>query len=326
MYNFQGKKVLVAGGTGLIGIPLVRLLVEEGARVRIVSLDDPSRAHPEAEFRRLDLLNYENCLGACEGVSYVFNLLCVKGSPEAARDRAAVFFDHNLLLDTNLLRASRAAGVEGYLLASSLAVYPPAEVFHEDSAWKTFPSENDLFAGWAKLTAELQTRAYRRQYVWGGISIVRPANTYGPYDDFESDAAMVIPSLIRKAVNGENPLRIWGDGRQVRDFIYAEDVARGMMLAAKLGVEEPVNLGSGIGYTIREVVEIICSNLISPPEVLWDTSKPTGDPKRVLDVERARSLGFRPLISLAEGIRKTMRWYESHKESEKNKRFNVFSS
>ncbi|QQG45437.1 MAG: NAD-dependent epimerase/dehydratase family protein [Candidatus Sungiibacteriota bacterium] len=326
MFDFANKKVLVAGGTGLIGIPLVEILIQEGAQVRIASLDHESRAHKQAEFRKIDLLKMDNCLHVCEGMDYVFNLLCAKGPPRFNKEKPATLFEMNLMLDVNMLSAAREKGADGYLLASSLAVYPPAEVFHEDDVWKGFPSKNDWFAGLAKRMGEIQAEAYRLQYGWEKISIVRPANTYGPYDDFESDAAMVIPYLIREAVGGRNPLRMESDGLQVRDFIHARDVARGMMLVAKKGVSEPVNLGSGIGYTIRQVLEIVLRHSECTPKTIWKDSGPSGDRRRVLDVQRARSLGFEPQISLEEGIRETVEWYRTHKDFARQTRFNLFSS
>lgn len=314
-FEFQGKRVLVAGGTGLIGIPLVRRLIEhEGARVRIASLDDPSRAHPDAQFMQLDLLEPGNCLAACEGMDYVFNLLCVKGSPGTATKKAETMLRVNLLLDINLLDAARRCGVEGFLLASSLAVYSPASIFYEDMVWQagvaTEPSPNDYYAGWAKRMGELQAKACRIEYGWERISIVRPTNTYGPYDDFDSPGAMVVPALIRRVVKGENPLRVWGDGSEIRDFLYSEDVARGMILVAKSGEQRPVNLGSGTGVSIRDLVHAILHASGNPPEVAWDESKKAGDKIRVLNTDRARSLGFVPAFTLEEGIAETMSWYE----------------
>ena len=322
--SFRGKKVLVAGGTGLIGIPLVELLIEEGAEVRIASLDNPSRAHPQAEFKRVDLTSFENCIQCCSGMEYVFNLLCVKGSPAVTVTRPASFFVSHLMFNTNLMEAARRCGVKGFLFTSSLAVYGPAEVFREDDVWKTFPSENDRFAGWAKRIGELQAEAYRIEYGWEGVSIVRPANVYGPYDNFELENAMVVPSLIKRALNGESPLRVWGDGSQIRDFIHVEDVARGILMVARSGEPRPVNLGSGAGVSIRELVEIIVKNLDVKPEVVWDTSKPSGDRERVLDISRARALGFQPSIRLDDGIKDTMNWYKENSKKE-DTRYDIFA-
>src|SRR5262249_46693450 len=153
----------------------------------------------------------------------------------------------------------------------------------------------DRFAGWAKRMGELQADAYRIQYGWDKISIVRPANVYGPYDNFDPANAMVVPSLIARAVGGERPLTVWGDGTPIRDFIHARDAARGMMIVVEQGFNRPVNLGSGDGVRIKDVAETVAR--LMDIELVWDTGKPAGDAKRVLSSKRARALGFRPEIS-----------------------------
>jgi GDP-L-fucose synthase len=222
------------------------------------------------------------------------------------------------------MEAARRAGVERYLFTSSVGVYSPAEVFREDDVWKTFPSPNDRFAGWAKRMGELQAEAYRIEYGWDKVSIVRPANVYGPYDNFDPENAMVVPSLIRRALDGENPLTVWGDGSPVRDFIHARDVARGMMLAVEKGVTEPINLGSGTGVSVRELVELVVANLDPRPEIRWDLTKPSGDAKRLMDTTRAESYGIKPQISFADGLRETIEWYRRHR-SEAERRYNAFT-
>ena len=320
---YRGKKILVTGGTGLIGRPLVEMLIEAGGNVRVVSLDDPSRAHPEAEFLRLDLTDINNCLKAARGIDCVFHLAGIKGSPKMTKERPASFFVPTILFNTNMMEAARRSGIKHYLYTSTIGVYAPAQVFYEDDVWKSFPSENDKFAGWAKRMGELQAQAYRIEYGWDKISIVRPANVYGPADNFDPENAMVIPSLIARAVGRENPLVVWGDGSAIRDFIHARDVARGMMLVMEIGETRPVNLGSGRGYAIREIAERIKKN--TPKlRLVWDTSKPTGDKKRLMDISRAASIGFMPEISIEDGIAETIEWYIKNK-SVINKRYNVFN-
>ncbi len=171
---------------------------------------------------------------------------------------------------------------------------------------------------------ELQAEAYKIEYGWDDIAIVRPANVYGPYDNFDPDNAMVIPSLIKRALDGENPLVVWGDGSPIRDFIHARDVARGMLLALENVTGYPINLGSGTGVTIRKIVEIIVSNMEIKPEVAWDTSKPSGDKKRLMDISRAKAIGFQPMVSIEDGIKEVMDWYLKNKDKV-NKRYNVFT-
>lgn len=313
--DFKGKNVLVVGCTGLIGRQLTRMLIEEeDAKVRGVSLDDRFCAHPNIQdFLQLDLAKFGNCLVACSGMDYVFNLLCLKGSPKFSKEHPATFFDSNTDLENNMIRATRRCGIRNYFLTSSIGVYPAAEIFFEnDAANEKLPSKNDMAGGFAKLVAEIQAKHYMTEYGIK-ISVVRPANTYGPYDNFGSENAMVVPSLIKRVFDGEDPLVVWGDGSQIRDLIFSEDVARGMLHVAKLEETRPVNLGSGNGYSIKELVEVIVSNVEKKPEVVWDTTKPTGDKKRVLDTSRARSLLWSPKVSLEEGINKTMEWYRQNK-------------
>lgn len=308
----------------MIGRMLVRMLIEAGAIVRVASLDDESRCPEGAEFSRGNLMHWDFCESIMKGMDYVFHLAGVKGSPAMTAQKPASFFVPIISSNTNVMEAARQAGIERYLYTSTVGVYSPAEVFYEDDVWKTFPSENDKFAGWAKRMGELQAEAYRIEYGWDKVAIVRPANVYGPYDNFDPENAMVIPSLIRRALNGENPLTVWGDGSAIRDFIHARDVASGMMLALEHADGRPVNLGSGTGVTIREIVEIIIDNLEPKPDVVWDTSKPSGDRKRLMDISRARAIGFEPSVSIESGIREVMDWYQLNRDIVDN-RYNVFT-
>lgn len=325
MSFYKNKKILVTGGTGLIGHPLVEMLVAEGGIVTVVSLDDPSRAPQGAIFKRTDLREFSNCMEICQDQEIVFQLTGVKGSPAMTAKRPASFFVPTITFSINMMEAARRAGIERFLFTSSVGVYSPAEVFYEDDVWKTFPSPNDRFAGWAKRMGELQAEAYRIEYGWDKISIVRPANVYGAFDNFDPENAMVIPSLIKRAMDGEHPLTVWGDGSPIRDFIHARDVARGMMLAVEKGINEPINLGSGTGITIKQVAEIIAAHVPNGPiSVEWDTSKPKGDAKRLMDMTRAHSYGFKPIISIEEGIKDTIEWYMNNRDTVNN-RYNAFT-
>ena len=287
-------------------------------------MDDPSRAHPEAEFRQVNLLDFRNCLESCTDTDFVFNLLCVKGSPAVTTRKPASFLVPHLRFNTNLMEAARQCGVGGFLFTSSLAVYGPAPVFREDDVWQTFPSENDRFAGWAKRIGELQAEAYTIEYGWEDVSVARPANIYGPSDNFEFENAMVIPSLIKRAIDGENPLKVWGDGSQRRDFLHSQDAAAGLLVLARSEEMRPVNIGCGEGVSVAELVDIIRSNMSSPPTVEWDRSKPSGDRERVLDISRATAIGFKPKMSLQDGIRSTMEWYRQNRTNQ-SKRYDVFA-
>lgn len=325
MSFYNGKRILVTGGTGLIGRPLVDRLVALGAVVTVVSLDDPARAPEGVTFHQADLRDFFQALRACEGQEIVFHLAGVKGSPAMTAQKPASFLTPMLLFNTNMMEAARQSGVERYLYTSSIGVYEPAPVFHEDSVWKTHPSPNDRFAGWAKRMGELQAEAYRIEYDWQCISIVRPANVYGPFDNFDERNAMVIPSLIKRALSGESPLVVWGDGSPIRDFIYSDDVARGMLMAVEQGISEPLNLGSGEGVSIKTLAETVAKAVPGGPiPIEWDTSKPMGDKRRLMDMTRAASYGFICETSIEKGIASTIDWYLNNQEL-LEKRYNSFT-
>jgi GDP-L-fucose synthase len=239
--------------------------------------------------------------------------------------RPASFFVPTIQFSINMMEASRRNNVERFLFTSSVGVYSPAEVFYEDDVWKTFPSPNDRFAGWAKRMGELQAEAYKIEYGWDKISIVRPANVYGPYDNFDPEGSMVVPSLIRRAVGGEKPLTVWGDGSPIRDFIHAKDVARGMMLAVEKGINEPINLGSGTGVTIKQVAEMVAKHAPGGPlEIVWDKDKPAGDAKRLMDMTRAAGYGFKCEVGIEEGVKETIDWFVKN-QNDADKRYIAFN-
>lgn len=317
---WSNKKVLVAGGTGLIGAYLVDELLTRGARVRVVSLDDPSRARTETEFVQLDLTVPENCAIACEKMDYVFNLLCAKGSPEAVNNFPATLMRPMLLFNTHLLDAAIKAGVAGYLYTSSVGVYFPAEVLREDDVERNPLAPNDRFAGFAKYVGERYAEACQREHNIP-ITIVRPPNVYGPGDNFDLINAMVIPSIIKKALSASEsgaPLTIWGDGSAERDYIHARDAACSMLLALEKGQGQTFNIGTGVGISVRVLVNTILSHIHPRPPVVWDTAKPTGDKRRVLDISRISALGFKPTTTLDKGIKETIDWYIANRDALNN--------
>lgn len=323
MSFYRNKKILVTGGTGMIGRALVRLLLDQGADVSVASMDDASRIPQGARFQFADLRELSNCMKVCQGQDIVFQLAGIKGSPAMAAQKPASFMVPTVQFSINMMEAAHRQNVERFLFTSSVGVYAPAEVFYEDSVWQTFPSPNDRFAGWAKRIAELQAEAYKIEHGWGNIAIVRPANVYGPYDNFDPENAMVIPSLIRRVVDGERPLKVWGDGTPIRDFIYCDDVARGMMLAVEKNINQPINLGSGSGFSIGEVAKMVCE-VAGGVDIIFDKDKPSGDAKRLMDMTRANSHGFYATTSLKDGIKMTYDWYINNKDLA-GKRYNAFT-
>ena len=322
---YLDKKVVVTGGTGLIGIPLVKKLISYGAKVTVASLDNELRMPKGAIFKKIDLRYLDKCEELCDGQNIIFHLAGVKGSPFLTKTKPASFMTPTVMFSFNMLEAARRSKVERFLFTSSVGVYAPSEVFLEDDVWKTFPSENDTYAGWSKRLCELQISSFGIEYDWKNIAIVRPTNIYGPFDNFDPETAMVIPSLINRVVSGENPLNVWGDGSAIRDFAFSEDVADAMLKVISNEIYKPINLGSGTGFTIKDIVNSIISYFDKKIEVQWDISKPTGDAKRVMDITKAKSLGIELNTSLQEGINKTIDWYLSNqKNSSINDRYNSF--
>lgn len=322
---FYRKNILVAGGTGLVGRRLVQMLVERGAQVRIASLDNGDRAHPQVEYVKCDLTYLDNCLRVCGGIDMVFNLLCTKGSPKTAVTKPASYYVPMIMYNTNLMEAARRSNVGSFLFTSSNCVYPPSEIFYEDDPLEGPYSPNDPGASRAKRAGEYQAKAYATEYAWHNVSIVRPANIYGPYDNFNPFNSMVIPSLIKRVSEAKDKIEVWGDGTPIRDFIYTDDVARGMIMAVEkeLGPDYPINLGSGTGVSIKQLVETIVKVSGKKLEIIFDASKPNGDKKRLFDTSRARKIGFTPQVSLEEGLRITYNWYLENKD--RAERYDIFN-
>lgn len=319
---FKDKKVLITGGGGMIGRSLISQLLDKGCKIYIADLTTPTDLPEGVEHLQVDLRFFDNCLDICKGMNYVFHLAGVKGSPQMAKEQPVDFMIPMLQFNTNMIQASFEAKVDWFLYTSSVGVYSPADVFFEDSVWSTFPSPNDKYAGWAKRIGELQTETYKIQYGFDKFSIVRPANVFGSYDNFNPANAMVIPSLIRKAQENE-VLEVWGDGTPIRDFIYADDVAKGMIFAVENKITKPLNLGSGVGYTIKEVVDLVVKHSGKDLEVKWLSDKPNGDQKRLFDMSTAKSYGWEIEIGLDDGIKKTTEWFLNNKEI-LDKRYNPF--
>ena len=323
---FRGKKILVAGGTGLVGQQLVPKLINFGAKVFVASLDDKSLVNHKIEnFYNLNLMNLDNCIKITKDKEIVFNLLGVTGSPKINIEKPASFMMSNIYCAINLLMAAQISKVKKYLYTSTYGVYAHSTIMKEDDVWKTFPSENDKFAGWAKRIGELQIEAFKIEYNFESLHIVRPANIYGPYANFDPENSMVIPSLIRRLIEGENPLIVWGNGSAVRDFIFSADVADAMIRVMQKKIEKPINIGSGTGVSIKKLVNTLLSSIIikNKPKVIFDKTKPAGDKKRILDTKLARSYGITNRVSLKEGLNKTINWYLNN-QSLTHKRFNYF--
>ena len=316
LQSFSGKNVLVTGGTGLIGRQVVDILCNANAMVKIVSLDKV-RVNDKAEHVYGDLTNFEFCRGVTRNMDFVFHIAGIKGSIVVTETKPASHFIPALMFNTNVLEACRLNKVPKTVFTSSIGAYASAEVFRESANTEGAPM--DFYAGWAKRMAELQIQAYKIQYGLENFSIVRPCNVYGPGDNFDPDSAMVIPSLLYRIYHKEDPVIIWGDGSAIRDFAYNRDVAEGVILALYYGTRSSfVNLGGGRGHSIKELVETLHNFLDFNYQ--FDSTKPSGFPKRVMDISLARELiHYNPTTSLLNGLKETWNWFVSHQNEHLNK-------
>ncbi len=309
--SFSGKNVLVTGGTGLIGRQVVDILCHTSAKVKIVSLDR-IKVNKQADHVFGDLTSFEFCREITKGMDFVFHVAGIKGSVEVTKAKPASFFVPLLMMNTNVLEACRINQVQKVVYTSSIGAYASVDVFKETENLEGPPM--DMFPGWAKRMAELQIQAYKIQYGMNNFSIVRPCNVYGPGDNFDPNSAMVIPSLMHRIYHKEDPVVVWGDGSAIRDFAYSRDVAEGVILALCYGTNSHfVNLGSGKGYSIRELVETL--NSLIDFNYKFDTTKPAGFPKRVMDISLARKLiHYNPTTTLLDGLKETWNWFVKNQD------------
>jgi len=318
--SFIKKNVLVTGGTGLIGRQIVNILCDAGAKVKIVSLDDII-VDDRADHAKADLTDFKVCKEVTSNMDFVFHVAGIKGSIEVTKSKPASFFVPLLMFNTNVLEACRLNKVQKVVYTSSIGAYSSAEIFVENEDFDGPPM--DMFPGWAKRMAELQVKAYNIQYGLENFSVVRPCNVYGPGDNFDLENAMVIPSLMARIYNKENPVVVWGDGSAIRDFAFSRDVAEGVILALYYGTNgKYVNLGSGKGYSIKELVETLHSFINFNYE--FNTSKSSGFPRRVMDMSLAKNIiNYTPSTTLLEGLKETWNWFQNN-QKEYLKRKNYF--
>lgn len=314
---YDKKKVLVAGATGLIGANLVEELLRRAACVKgIVHKRPPVIKDPRVEYRQCNLAKKEDCRAAVEGVDYVFMCAANTSGAHMIATNPLAHITENLMINAQMLEAACLAKVERLLFMSSSTVYPPVtHPVKETEAFVGDPHESYFGAAWMKRYIEKLAEFYSSRYGLRTI-LVRPTNIFGPYDKFEFETAHVLPALIRRAVEKQNPFEVWGDGSAVRDFIYVGDMVDVMLEALeRCGSCDPVNVGSGRLVTIRQSVEMILELAgHTHAEVIYDVSKPSTIPIRQVDLTKAKTLlGFESKVSFEEGLRLTIEWYRKYR-------------
>ena len=311
------SRILVTGATGLIGTQLVKLLLEKEFKVRAISHNrKPNfQSNENLEIVNGDLTKSEFCSEICEDIDYVFHLAVETGSIVKNAKHPASIMTSTVLMDFNMLKAAHSKKIKKYLYCSCACVYPEnIEEMLEENAWDGPPPKMHETISWSKRLSELQCISYKKEF-GDNIVIVRPSNTYGPNDIFDTEKSHVISAFIKKAMDETKPFTIWGSGEQIREFVYSKDVANGMLLAMeKLTDANPINLGGGTSIKIKELAKMILSILGNSPEIQIDKEKPEGHKRRILNSQKAQEiLNFRPTTSLQEGLEKTIQWYKENK-------------
>lgn len=308
LMNFWiNKKVLLTGGAGFLGSYIIEKLIERGVKREDIRI-------PRS--RDTDLRRWENCVEVVKDIDIVIHLAARSGGIGFNQKYPAIVFYDNAMMGLQLMEAARLEGVKKFTAIGTVCSYPKytSMPFKEENLWDGYPEETNASYGIAKRLTLVQAQAYRKQYGFNAIHILL-INLYGPRDCFDSERSHVIPALIKRIMEaklrGKNKIVVWGTGKASRDFFYAEDAAEGILLATeKYNKSEPINLGSGKEIPIRKLVELLVKLLDYRGTIIWDKSKPDGQPRRCLDISKAqKEFGFKPKMEFITGLRKTIDWW-----------------
>ncbi len=308
MSFFANKKIVVTGGAGFLGSHVVSVLKEKGATNIII---------PRSKDQ--DLRDQSVCKDVVAGADIVIHMAANVGGIGYNRDFPGTLFYDNLLMGVHMMEESRKAGVKKFVAIGTICAYPKfAPVpFKEDDLWAGYPEETNAPYGLAKKMMLVQSTAYRDQYGFNSIFLL-PVNLYGPGDNFEPGSSHVIPALIKKFVEakakGEPSVAVWGTGKATREFCYVEDAAKGIVLATeKYDKSDPVNIGAGFEISIKDLAEKIKKLTGYEGEIVWDGTKPDGQPRRMLDTTRAeQEFGYKSSTQFDQGLKETIEWYQKN--------------
>jgi GDP-L-fucose synthase len=310
---WRDRRVCVTGGAGFLGSFVQEVLRERGAKDIFVP-----------RYQDYDLTKLVDTRQMLEdaGADLIIHLAALAGGIGANRDRPAEFFYENLMMGVPLLHEAWKKGVDKFVAIGTICSYPKFTPvpFKEENLWDGYPEETNAPYGLAKKMLLVQSQAYREQYGYNSIYLL-PVNLYGPRDNFDLETSHVIPALIRKMIEaeleGRSEVVLWGDGSPTREFLYAGDAARGIVLAAeRYNRSEPVNLGAGMEISIRNLAGMIAELTGYSGEIVWDTSKPNGQPRRALDINRAKEyFGYQAETPFKKGLEKTIAWYRKNREA-----------
>ena len=318
--NFwKDKKVVVTGGAGFLGSFVIAKLKECGATDIYIPTIEEYDLTKRDDIRRLYDLTLANGFDASKMV--IIHLAAHVGGIGANREHPAEFFYDNLMMGVELMHQAWQRGVGKFVAIGTVCAYPKFTPvpFKEDDLWLGYPEETNAPYGLAKKMLLVQAQAYRQQYGFNAIYLL-PVNLYGPRDNFNPASSHVIPALIRKAAEAqeksEKEMVVWGDGSPTREFLYVEDAANGIVTAAeKYNGADPVNLGSGYEISIKDLAEMVCRMTGFQGKLIWDTTKPNGQPRRGLDVSRAKAtFGWSAQVPFEEGMRRTIEWFKQNRD------------
>ncbi|OGP66761.1 MAG: hypothetical protein A2031_01570 [Deltaproteobacteria bacterium RBG_19FT_COMBO_43_11] len=316
MSIFENAKVLIAGGTGFVGINIIKRMLELRANVRAtLHRKAPVVVDDKIDYIKCNLLNMEDCKKIVDGMDYVF--MCAANTSGAAviASTPLVHVTPNIIMNAQILEAAYFARVKKFAFLSSNAAYPPSgdNYVKEEAMFDGDPYETYFGVGWMKRYTEILCRMYAEKLRNPMKTVViRPSNIYGPYDDYDFATSHVMAAMIRRVVERHNPIEVWGTGNDVRDLIYIDDFIDALVMAAeKLETFEPVNIALGKGYSLKEIMQMIIEiDGYKNARVVYDPSKPSMIPIRLIDNKKAEKLlGFKPKTDIKEGIRKTVEWY-----------------
>jgi GDP-L-fucose synthase len=312
--NFwQNKRICVTGGAGFLGSFILEGLKQRGAaNVFVPRIEEYDLVTPRDIQRMLELSKPD----------IIVHLAALAGGIGANRARPADFFYINLMMGVQLMHEAWKFGVEKFVAIGTVCAYPKFTPvpFKEENLWEGYPEETNAPYGLAKKMLLVQAQAYREQYGYNAIYLL-PVNLYGPRDNFDLETSHVIPALVRKCIEsqerGDNEVVLWGDGSPTREFLYAGDAADGILTATEFyNTSEPVNIGSGQEISIKDLAELIAHLTGFEGKLVWDTTKPNGQPRRALDTGRAAEyFGWRAKTSFEDGLRQTIAWYRQNRKS-----------
>ncbi|MBD2692877.1 GDP-L-fucose synthase family protein [Anabaena catenula] len=308
--ELKNKRILVTGGSGFLGRQVIDQLCQAGADRDKITVP---RSHD------CDLRVWENCRRAVDQQDIVIHLAAHVGGIGLNREKPAELFYDNLMMGTQLIHAAYQVGLEKFVCVGTICAYPKFTPvpFKEEDLWNGYPEETNAPYGVAKKALLVQLQSYRQQYGFNGIYLL-PVNLYGPEDNFNPSSSHVIPALIRKVheaqIKGDKQLPVWGDGSPTREFLYSTDAARGIVMGTtSYNDSEPVNLGTGYEISIKDLITLIAELMEYEGEIVWETDKPNGQPRRCLDTEKAKqAFGFSAQVSFEQGLKNTIDWYRQN--------------